>query len=204
MGDSEKMVRALFAVAVVHQPAVVFIDEIDSILCQRSESEHESSRRLKTEFLIQLDGVGTGDEDRILIVGATNRPQELDEAARRRFTKRLYIPLPDYDARLQIFQNLINSEHHKLHEEHFNKIVEKTDGYSGADIKTLCHEASMGPIRSIPFEKLHSIDRNDVRPLLVNDFFDALKRVRASVAQSDLEQYVKWDNTYGSGGVSTQ
>lgn len=74
---------------------MIFIDEIDSLLSQRSETEHESSRRIKTEFLVQLDGAATGDEDRILVAGATNRPQELDEAARRRFVKRLYIPLPE-------------------------------------------------------------------------------------------------------------
>ncbi|CAG2067409.1 unnamed protein product, partial [Timema podura] len=78
-----------------HQPAVVFIDEIDSLLSQRSDSEHESSRRIKTEFLVQLDGAATGEEERILFIGATNRPQELDEAARRRLVKKLYIPLPD-------------------------------------------------------------------------------------------------------------
>ena len=84
IGEGEKMVRALFAVARVHQPSVVFIDEIDSLLSQRSESEHEASRRIKTEFLVQLDGATTEGEERILVVGATNRPQELDEAARRR------------------------------------------------------------------------------------------------------------------------
>lgn len=73
----------------------MFIDEIDSLLSQRSETEHESSRRLKTEFLVQLDGAATCEDDMVIVVAATNRPQELDEAARRRFTKRLYIPLPE-------------------------------------------------------------------------------------------------------------
>ena len=79
VGEGEKMVRALFAVARVHQPSVVFIDEIDSLLSSRSDTEHESSRRIKTEFLVQLDGASTVGEERILIVGATNRPQDLDE-----------------------------------------------------------------------------------------------------------------------------
>ncbi|KAF5273488.1 hypothetical protein FQA39_LY07505 [Lamprigera yunnana] len=95
IGDGEKMVRALFAVAVCHQPAVIFIDEVDSLLSQRSDTEHESSRRLKTEFLVRLDGATTDNDERVLVIGATNRPQELDEAARRRFVKRLYIPLPE-------------------------------------------------------------------------------------------------------------
>ena len=82
------------------QPSVIFLDEIDSILTKRSDTEHEATRRLKTEFLIQLEGAHTTtDNDRVLLVGATNRPQELDDAARRRFTKRLYIPLPEVEVR---------------------------------------------------------------------------------------------------------
>ncbi|MPC70007.1 Fidgetin-like protein 1 [Portunus trituberculatus] len=87
-----------------HQPAVIFIDEIDSLLTQRSDSEHESSRRIKTEFLVQLDGATTDNEERLLVVGATNRPQELDEAARRRLVKKLYIPLPDHQVTVLLFQ----------------------------------------------------------------------------------------------------
>ncbi|XP_055544067.1 fidgetin-like protein 1 isoform X2 [Wyeomyia smithii] len=199
IGDGEKMVRALFAVAAVHQPAVVFIDEIDSLLCQRSETEHESSRRLKTEFLIQLDGAATAEDDRILIVGATNRPQELDEAARRRMVKRLYIPLPELPARIQILSRLLANEKNSLTPEEVNEIGKLSEGFSGADMKVLCHEASMGPIRSIPFDQLGLIGKDDVRPVSYADFRTALGRVRASVSQSDLSQYVKWDQMYGSG-----
>ena len=97
VGEGEKMVRTMFAIAAIHQPSVVFIDEIDSLLCARSESDQESSRRIKTEFLVQLDGANTfaGEDARILIIGATNRPDDLDEAVRRRLGKRLYIPLPN-------------------------------------------------------------------------------------------------------------
>ncbi|XP_011705736.1 PREDICTED: fidgetin-like protein 1, partial [Wasmannia auropunctata] len=146
IGNSEKMVRALFAVARVYQPSIVFIDEIDSLLTHRSETEHESSRRLKTEFLLQLEGVATFEDDRILIVGATNRPQDLDEAARRRFVKRLYVPLPDLEARKQIITNLLKSVDHDLNEEDIATIAGKTVEYSGADMTELCKEASMGPV----------------------------------------------------------
>ena len=87
IGEGEKTVRTLFGVAVYRQPSVVFIDEVDSLLRQRSSDENEASRRLKTEFLIQLDGAGTDTDARVVIIGATNRPDELDEAARRRFVK---------------------------------------------------------------------------------------------------------------------
>ncbi|XP_058446602.1 fidgetin-like protein 1 [Malaya genurostris] len=199
IGDGEKMVRALFAVATVHQPAVVFIDEIDSLLCQRSETEHESSRRLKTEFLVQLDGAATGEDDRILIVGATNRPQELDEAARRRLVKRLYIPLPELSARIKILSRLLANEKSSLLSDEMTVIGQLTEGFSGADMKVLCHEASMGPIRSIPFEQLSRIGKDEVRPVCYADFKNALERVRASVSQKDLTQYVQWDRCYGSG-----
>jgi SpoVK/Ycf46/Vps4 family AAA+-type ATPase len=96
VGESEKLVKTLFAIARVKQPSVIFIDEIDSILCSRKEGEHESSRRIKTEFLIELDGTRTNGDEKILIIGATNLPEELDDAVRRRFVKRLYIPLPNF------------------------------------------------------------------------------------------------------------
>lgn len=81
------MVRALFAVAKVHQPSFIFIDEIDALLAMRSNEEHESSRRLKNEFLTQFDGATTSAKERVTVMGATNRPQDLDEAARRRLVR---------------------------------------------------------------------------------------------------------------------
>ncbi|KAJ8722954.1 hypothetical protein PYW07_004134 [Mythimna separata] len=199
IGDGEKMVRALFAVARCHQPAVIFIDEIDSLLTQRSDTEHEATRRIKTEFLVQFDGAATGEEDRLLIVGATNRPQELDEAARRRLVKRLYIPLPDAEARQQIITNLLANENNDLTAQHISEVANLTDGYSGADMKSLCSEAAMGPIRSVPLSQIVSIDRSKVRPVCRQDFVNALQRVRPSVSQDDLGQYVKWNTTYGQG-----
>ncbi|XP_031841438.1 fidgetin-like protein 1 isoform X2 [Nomia melanderi] len=199
IGEGEKMVRALFAVARVYQPSVIFVDEIDSLLTQRSETEHESSRRLKTEFLVQLDGAATADEDRILIVGATNRPHELDEAARRRLVKRLYVPLPEFQARKQIINNLLITVPHNLTEEEVNDVAEQSKGYSGADMSNLCKEASMGPIRSIPFSQLENIRKEDVRQITVDDFKEALIYVRPSVSESSLTAYVEWDAIYGSG-----
>ncbi|KAK9296557.1 hypothetical protein QLX08_009410 [Tetragonisca angustula] len=199
IGEGEKMVRALFAVARVYQPSVIFVDEIDSLLTQRSETEHESSRRLKTEFLVQLDGAATADEDRILIVGATNRPHELDEAARRRLVKRLYVPLPEFKARKQIINNLLITVPHNLTDEDINNVAEQSKGYSGADMSNLCKEASMGPIRSIPFSQLENIRKEDVRQVTVDDFKEALIHVRPSVSESSLTTYVEWDGIYGTG-----
>ncbi|XP_053625482.1 fidgetin-like protein 1 [Plodia interpunctella] len=199
LGDGEKMVRALFAVARARQPAVIFIDEIDSLLTQRSDSEHEATRRIKTEFLVQFDGAATGDEDRILVIGATNRPQELDEAARRRLVKRLYIPLPDSSAREEIIRNLLVCEKHVVSPAETSTLGRLSAGYSGADVRALCAEAAMAPVRSVPLSQIATIDRDKVRPVCAQDFINALQRVRPSVSQNDLEQYIKWNNTYGHG-----
>lgn len=197
VGEGEKMVRAMFAVARCHQPAVIFIDEIDSLLTQRSDTEHESSRRIKTEFLVQLDGATSGSDERLLVVGATNRPQELDEAARRRLVKRLYIPLPEAKARQQIIVNLMANQVHSLTEEDVHRICQSTDGYSGADMANLCREAALGPIRSISFSDIKHISVDQVRPISTDDFMSALRSIRASVSDKDLQMYEDWNKKYG-------
>ncbi|GJJ72755.1 fidgetin-like protein 1 [Entomortierella parvispora] len=198
VGDGEKMVRALFAVARCHQPAVIFMDEIDSLLTQRTDGEVEASRRIKTEFLVQFDGVGVGgDDDRILIVGATNRPQEIDEAARRRFQKRLYIPLPESEGRHGMITNLLKDQDHDLTEDQIQDICDRTKGYSGSDMNGLCREAALGPVRSIQGDILE-IGLDALRPIQHKDFVDALSQVRASVSDRDLEMYRTWDAEYGS------
>ncbi|NXE54365.1 FIGL1 protein, partial [Casuarius casuarius] len=199
VGEGEKMVRALFAVAQCQQPAVIFIDEIDSLLSQRGDGEHESSRRIKTEFLVQLDGATTSSEDRILVVGATNRPQEIDEAARRRLVKRLYIPLPEASARKQIVTRLMSKEHCCLNEEEIELIVKKSNGFSGADMTQLCREASLGPIRSLQSMDIATIMPDQVRPIAFLDFESAFKTVRPSVSSKDLELYETWNQTFGCG-----
>lgn len=199
VGEGEKMVRALFAIARCHQPAVIFIDEIDSLLSQRTDGEHESSRRIKTEFLVQLDGAATAAEDRILVVGATNRPQEIDEAARRRLAKRLYIPLPESSARSQIVTNLMAKERNRLNEAELQLVVSATEGFSGADMTQLCREAALGPIRSIQLSQIATISADQVRPIVYTDFQEALRTVRPSVTSKDLELYEDWNKTFGCG-----
>ncbi|XP_045684801.1 fidgetin-like protein 1 [Phyllostomus hastatus] len=199
VGEGEKMVRALFAVARCQQPAVIFIDEIDSLLSQRGDGEHESSRRMKTEFLVQLDGATTSPEDRILVVGATNRPQEIDEAARRRLVKRLYIPLPDAAARRQIVLSLMSREQCRLREEELALVVQRSEGFSGADVTQLCREASLGPIRSLRAADIATITADQVPPIAYVDFENAFRTVRPSVSPKDLELYESWDRTFGCG-----
>ena len=201
-GEGEKLVRTLFRVAAYREPAVIFIDEIDSLLSQRSDGENEASRRIKTEFLVQLDGVEKncdGKDVRVLVVGATNRPQELDEAARRRFIKRLYIPLPDKIARTTLIGNLLKKNTANVSEDEILKVVENSSGYSGADLHALCTEAAMGPIRDLSsLSSIEGVSATDVRPIVFEDFMNAFCQVRASVASNELDGYLKWNDEFGS------
>lgn len=203
VGESEKMVRVLFAVARLNQPAVIFIDEIDALLSQRSDKEQDFTRKLKTEFLVQFDGAKTNTEERVLVVGATNRPHELDEAARRRFVKRLYVPLPDASARQEIIKKLLKSHQHNLSDSDLQKICDETKGYSGSDVAHLCKEAAMGPIRCIGPENIKTVSLDQVRPISLSDFTHALRQVRASVAEDDLNYYLEWNKKFGSFGIQS-
>eukprot|EP00752_Nemacystus_decipiens_P011606 g10305.t2 len=197
IGEGEKMVRTLFAVAGYHQPAVIFIDEVDSMLSMRSADENEASRRLKTEFLIQLDGAGTKAADRVLVVGATNRPQELDEAARRRFVKRLYVPLPDKSGRRQLMNILLKTSPSSLTAEDVEEIVDSTDGFSGADLHSLCTEAAMGPVRDLG-SSICTIKVADVPPMETRHFTEARQSMRPSVGAEEIQHYLKWNEEFGS------
>lgn len=153
---------------------------------------------LQTEFLVQLDGAATSQSERILIVGATNRPQELDEAARRRLVRRLYIPLPEPGARKQILQDLLQSVPAYISDTELEDIASKTEGFSGADMSVLCHEAVMEPVRNISYSEITNLHASQIRPVAYQDFRAALKSVRASVSQKDLQQYIDWNEQYGT------
>lgn len=129
------------------QPSIIFIDEIDSLLMERNSSEHEASRRLKTEFLVEFDGLGSQENDRIVVLGATNRPQELDEAALRRFTKRVYVTLPDLATREHLIQSLLAKQGCQLPSDIVRNLAVYTDGYSGSDLTALAKDAALEPIR---------------------------------------------------------
>ncbi|TPX67526.1 hypothetical protein SpCBS45565_g03705 [Spizellomyces sp. 'palustris'] len=200
VGEGEKMVRSLFVMARQLQPAVIFIDEIDSIMTERSESEHEASRRLKTEFLLQFDGLGSNSDDRLLVLAATNRPQELDEAALRRLVKRIYIPLPEAPTRAALIGALLQGHKHELSKTDLNRLVASTEGYSGSDITALAREASLGPIRELG-DRLMSTSADAIRPINLRDFATALNIIRPSVSPGSLKQYDTWNRSYGTYGA---
>lgn len=148
LGESEKLVRNLFELARAHKPSIIFIDEVDSLCSSRSENESESARRIKTEFLVQMQGVGK-DSEGILVLGATNIPWVLDSAIRRRFEKRIYIPLPEEQARMTMFKIHLGNTAHVLTEENLRQLAKNTEGYSGADISIIVRDALMQPVRKV-------------------------------------------------------
>ncbi|KAF3705824.1 Spastin [Channa argus] len=197
VGEGEKLVRALFTVARELQPSVIFIDEVDSLLCHRREGEHEASRRLKTEFLIEFDGVQSGGDDRLLVMGATNRPQELDEAVLRRFAKRVYVKLPDAETRFTLLKNLLGKHENPLSKNELTCLVKATGGYSGSDLTSLAKDAALGPIRELGLDQIRSMAVNEMRNIKMKDFENSLKRIKPSVSQATLYMYSKWNNNFG-------
>jgi vacuolar protein-sorting-associated protein 4 len=164
LGESERLVRTLFNLARQNKPSVIFIDEVDSLCGSRSDSESESARRIKTEFLVQMNGVGN-DEEGVLVLGATNIPWALDAAIRRRFDKRIYIGLPDAAARARMFQIHLGNTPHRLTPQDFKVLAEKTEGYSGSDIATVVRDALMQPVRAVQtathFKQVSGPDRQN-------------------------------------------
>ncbi|GAA5812319.1 Vacuolar protein sorting-associated protein 4 [Mucor flavus] len=148
LGESERLVKQLFQMARENKPAIVFIDEVDSLCGSRGEGESEASRRIKTEFLVQMNGVGN-DMDGVLVLGATNIPWQLDAAIRRRFERRIYIPLPEVNARANLFALNIGNTPCTLGQAEFKQLADLTDGYSGSDIAVLVRDALMQPIRKV-------------------------------------------------------
>lgn len=214
LGESEKLVRALFVLAKVLAPSIIFVDEIDSILSQRSGSgEHEASRRIKTEFLIQWSDLqraaagredkdgssGKGDASRVLVLAATNLPWAIDEAARRRFVRRQYIPLPETETRAVHLRTLLGQQKHSLTEADIQKLVTLTDGFSGSDITALAKDAAMGPLRSLG-EALLMTKMDEIRPMELADFESSLVTIRPSVSKSGLKEYEDWAREFGERG----
>ena len=220
-GESEKLVRILFEMARFYAPSTIFIDEVDSIGQKRSDGDNEASRKVMAEMLVQMDGVsGKLDQEDIsleelkknivMVMGATNLPWDLDDALRRRFEKRVYIPLPNSVGRREMFN--INMKGIQVEESiDMDKLVQLTDGYSGADIANVCREASLMQMRrklmktggklNFTAIKLNPsktlIDELDA-PVTQNDFELAIKNISKSVSQNDIKKYEQFTEEYSN------
>jgi SpoVK/Ycf46/Vps4 family AAA+-type ATPase len=231
LGESEKLVRALFSIAKELAPSIIFVDEIDSLLGARGGgSEHEATRRIKTEFLIQWSDLQKaaagreeqnkekGDASRVLVLAATNLPWAIDEAARRRFVRRQYIPLPEDWVRTKQLRNLLAAQKHDMHDAELAELVQYTEGkistrlhffstctnialtgFSGSDITALAKDAAMGPLRSLG-EKLLHMSPEDIRPIGIEDFRASLTNIRPSVSKQGLKEFEDWAKEFGERG----
>ncbi|KAI4343292.1 hypothetical protein MLD38_027818 [Melastoma candidum] len=197
VGEAEKLVRTLFMVAISRQPSVIFMDEIDSIMSTRLANEHDASRRLKSEFLIQFDGVTSNPDDLVIVIGATNKPQELDDAVLRRLVKRIYVPLPDENVRRLLLKNKLKGHAYSLPSGDLERLAQETEGYSGSDLQALCEEAAMMPIRELGSDIL-KVKANQVRPLNYADFKKAMSVIRPSLQRSKWEELERWNSEFGS------
>ncbi|GAW10928.1 hypothetical protein EKO27_g6872 [Xylaria grammica] len=180
-GDSNKLVRAVFSLARKLQPTIIFIDEIDAVLGTRRSGEHEASGMVKAEFMTLWDGLTSantrGLPARIVVLGATNRIHDIDEAILRRMPKKFPVSLPDKTQRLRILQLLLKDT--KMEPNNFNMeyIARVTAGMSGSDIKEACRDAAMAPVREYIREhratgsSMSSIDPTKVRGMRTEDFF---------------------------------
>ncbi|KAJ4794536.1 P-loop containing nucleoside triphosphate hydrolases superfamily protein [Rhynchospora pubera] len=224
-GEDEKNVRALFTLAAKVAPTIVFVDEVDSMLGQRSRvGEHEAMRKIKNEFMTHWDGLLSKPEQRILVLAATNRPFDLDEAIIRRFERRIMVGLPSLESRELILRTLLSKE--KVEEGlNFKELATITEGYSGSDLKNLCTTAAYRPVRElIQRERLKELGKKKelgenqskepeetvgkaeetiiLRPLNMDDLRQAKNQVAASFAAegSIMSELKQWNELYGEGG----
>ncbi|PPQ85160.1 hypothetical protein CVT25_004167 [Psilocybe cyanescens] len=176
-GESNKLVAGLFSLARKTQPAIIFIDEIDSFLRERTKGDHEVTGMMKAEFMTLWDGLLSGS-DRILVLGATNRPNDIDSAILRRMPKRFGIGLPNVEQRTRIL-DLMLKDTKVAPNFSIQALAEQTEGLSGSDLRELCRNAAMVPVREFMKSTTNNhealvkgqLEGFDLRPLTVDDFF---------------------------------
>ncbi|KAF2581032.1 hypothetical protein F2Q68_00002034 [Brassica cretica] len=230
MGESEKLVSNLFEMARESSPSIIFVDEIDSLCGQRGEgNESEASRRIKTELLVQMQGVGHSD-DKVLVLAATNTPYALDQAIRRRFDKRIYIPLPEAKARQHMFKVHLGDTPHNLTESDFEYLGLKTEGFSGSDVSVCVKDVLFEPVRKTQDAMFFFKSRDGTwipcgprqpgaiqttmqdlaakglaekiipPPITRTDFEKVLARQRPTVSKSDLDVHERFTQEFGEEG----
>jgi len=200
LGESEKLISALFKVARLKAPSLIFMDEIDSVATKRGDgAESGGERRVKTQLLSEIQGLKSTHDKPLLVLGATNRPWDLDNAMLSRFEKKVYVPLPDVPARAGIFKIHTAGVNISLDDEDFIELAVRTENYSGRDISNVCREVIMLPIRELDMGGLleNSDKEVKVRDVNLNDFKKTLKKVKPMTSKSILKQYDDWKDEYG-------
>ncbi|XP_019729633.1 katanin p60 ATPase-containing subunit A-like 2 isoform X1 [Hippocampus comes] len=209
-GDSEKLVRVLFELARYHAPSTIFLDEVESMMGQRGSNivgEHEGSRRLKAELLVQMDGLARS-EDLVFVLAASNLPWELDHGMLRRLEKRILVGLPPEPARQDMIAHWLppvssTGELQLKAELNYQLLAQEMKGYSGSDIRLVCKEAAMRQVRKI-FEALESNRFGDTRmpairleTVTTQDFLEVLAHTKPSVS-GVMEKHTAWEKDFES------
>uniref|UniRef100_A0A0E0K594 AAA+ ATPase domain-containing protein n=1 Tax=Oryza punctata TaxID=4537 RepID=A0A0E0K594_ORYPU len=208
-GDAEKLTKALFSFASRLAPVIIFVDEVDSLLGARGGAfEHEATRRMRNEFMAAWDGLRSKESQRILILGATNRPFDLDDAVIRRLPRRIYVDLPDAQNRMKILKILLAKENLES-DFRFDELANSTEGYSGSDLKNLCIAAAYRPVHELLEEEKKGgpcSQNTGLRPLKLDDFIQAKAKVSPSVSYdaTSMNELRKWNEQYGEGGSRTK
>ncbi|XP_063300857.1 fidgetin-like [Pelobates fuscus] len=187
--ESEKILQTVLFMASCHQPAVVFISEIELLLSVHINEENTQLNNLKSQLLSFLDNIATSSDDNIIFIGTSQRPDDLDEAAHRRFAKRFYISPPDNLARRQILHHTLAQQNYCLSEREMALLVQHTEGYSGSELIQLCQQAGANHLHGIA---------GQMQPTSYKDFEGAFCKLQASTSEKQLDLYVKWNKLYGS------
>ncbi|MFX1470239.1 MAG: AAA family ATPase [Promethearchaeota archaeon] len=200
LGESEKLISSLFKVARLKAPSLIFMDEIDSVATKRGErSESGGERRVKTQLLSEIQGLKSTHDKPLLVLGATNRPWDIDNAMLSRFEKRVHVPLPDLKARIGIFKIHTEGVNSALTDEDYVELGVRTEGYSGRDIANVCREVIMLPVRELDMGGL--LEGSDkevkVRDINLKDFKKTIKKVKPMINKTILKQYNDWAEEFG-------
>ena len=209
VGDSPRIISAIFRVAYRRAPSIIFFDEVETLVARR-DSGREAATGVVQTFLTELDGFKSKQLDKpVIVIAATNKPWMLDEAILSRFEKRVYIPLPDKEARKELFSLEIGRRGFELEGITYDELAEMTEGYSGRDIRNACKEAIMAMLRRANpdiYERITRVStlaelqqaKYRVLPIRREEIVEAIRRVKPAVTPEDIRRYEEWAKAHGA------
>lgn len=195
VGDSPKILDALFSLAREKSPSIIFFDEIDSIALSREEEQHSATGLLQ-KLLTEMDGFKKSKEF-VMIIAATNRPWALDEAVLSRFDFRIYVPLPDFEARKGIFKLELEKKGFEV-EVSYDELAKMTEGYSGREISHICRKAIMYMIRRVNPGIDDKAEKIKIDKIRRDEIIKAIQETRPSVSKDLIKKYEEWYKEHGS------